>query len=144
LETENYTDYETVQVPKEESFSETEDERCHCSQCQCSKCNQDNFHLSALKDFLYDLFRRSWFLFKFSCLIGPLMFLAGVSFLFGGYCQNWYIAYLISGQSSSISIVGYIVGGISIGLLITVLYCKIKRRCCFRKKLEMRDSYVFY
>jgi hypothetical protein len=72
------------------------------------------------------------------------MLLAGVSFLFGKYCENWYFAYKITGESSSLSIVGFIIGGISVGLLITVLYCKIKRRCCFRKKLEMRDSYVFY
>jgi hypothetical protein len=139
-ETENYTDYENVEVPKIETFYESQDSPCHCYNCGCRKCKPVNSNLNSLEYFLFKVFSRSLIFLKFSCIFVPFLLFSGVGFLFGRYCQNWYIAYLISGESSSVSIIGYVVGVISIVFLMTVLYCKKRRRCCFKSYYQkIRD-----
>jgi hypothetical protein len=127
-DTETYTEYENVEVPSEETYYETKNSQCHCYECRCPKCKLEYSHLNSLKNCLSGIFGLSWIFLKFSCIIAPFLLFGAVGILFGIYSKNWYMGYYISGAAT---IIGYTVGVISVGCLMTVLYCKKNRSCCF-------------
>jgi len=139
--TENYTDYENVQVTKNVVHYEENSSSCSCSRCNCPKCRErDCCDLSSYFEKAKNICSFSLVALKFILKLLPSLLFIGLGLLYGIYSKNWYFGYYVDSSKNVLSIfyIGYIVAGFTILITALVIMKKLGLCCCKRRR-KYRD-----